>query len=90
VASYVFLGPSKHAGQADAGRRDASRATRCPDGPVEEAYHNCLVLRGQGRFAEAADCLRKAIELCPKYAEAIEALQDVESALALSFDDEPE
>jgi tetratricopeptide (TPR) repeat protein len=55
---------------------------------IDEAYHNLgLVLRGQDRLVEAAECFRKAIELCADYPEAIEALQDVESVLTLSTED---
>jgi tetratricopeptide (TPR) repeat protein len=89
VSSYVFLGGV----QARQGRlTDAEathrRGTQCLEGPVDEAYLNLgLVLRGQGRLAEAADAFRKAIELCPNYPEAVDALEDVETALALSADD---
>jgi tetratricopeptide (TPR) repeat protein len=90
VASYVFLGAVQaRQGKLTQAEETHRRATRCPDGPVDEAYHNLgLVLRGQGRLAEAAECFRKAIELCSEYADAIEALQDVEAALALSVGDE--
>jgi tetratricopeptide (TPR) repeat protein len=92
VASYVFLGAVQaRQGKLTQAEGTHRRATQCPDGPVDEAFHNLgLVLRGQGRLAEAADSFRKAIELCPKYADAIEALQDVEAALALSIGDEAE
>jgi tetratricopeptide (TPR) repeat protein len=90
AASYIFLGAVQAVqgklAQAEATHR---RATQCPNGLVDEAYHNLgLVLRGQDRLAEAADCFRKAIELCPDYENAIEALQDVEAALALTAGDE--
>lgn len=86
VVSYVFLGAVQaRQGKLTQAEESHRRATQCPDGLVDEAYHNLgLVLRGQGRLSEAADCFRKAIELCPEYADAIEALQDVESAMALS------
>jgi tetratricopeptide (TPR) repeat protein len=90
AASYIFLG-AVQAQQGKLAQAEAThrRATQCPDGLVDEAYHNLgLVLRGQGRLAEAADYFRKAIELCPEYADAIEALQDVEAALTLTAGDE--
>jgi tetratricopeptide (TPR) repeat protein len=90
VASYVFLGAVQaRQGRLSQAEETHRRATQCPHGPVDEAYHNLgLVLRGQGRLAEAAECFRQAIELCSEYADAIEALQDVEAALALSIGDE--
>jgi tetratricopeptide (TPR) repeat protein len=92
VASYVFLGAVQaRQGKLTQAEETHRRGTQCPNGPVDEAYHNLgLVLRGQGRLAEAANCFRKAIELCSEYADAIEALQDVEAALALSIGDEAE
>ena len=53
-------------------------------GEFNMIYNFGPVLRGQGRLAEAREYFRKAIELCPDYANAIEALQDVESAMTLS------
>ena len=90
VASYVFLGAVQaRQGKLTQAEKTHRRATQCPDGPVDEAYHNLgLVLRGQDRLTEAAECFRKAIELCPDYDDAIEALQDVEAALMLSTKDE--
>ncbi len=86
AGSYIFLG----AVQARQGKlKDAEdthrAATRCTEGCIGEAYHNLgLVLRGQGRLAEAAECFRKAIEIDPAYDDAVEALGDVETALAWS------
>ena len=92
VGSYVFLGAVQaRQGKLPQAEETHRKATQCPDGPVDEAYHNLgLVLRGQGRLAEAADNFRKAIELCPEYPHAIEALQDVEAALTLTGLDETE
>ncbi len=89
AASYIFLG-AVQARQGKLKEAEATHraATRCADGCIDEAHHNLgLVLRGQGRLAESVGCFRKAIELCPTYADAIEALADVESALALSRGD---
>jgi superkiller protein 3 len=83
VASHVFLGAVQaRQGKLVQAEETHRRGTGCSEGPVDEAHHNLgLVLRGQGRFAEAAECFRKALELCPDYPDASEALQDVESAL---------
>ncbi len=85
-ASYVFLGACQaRQGKLSQAEETHRRATLCPNGQIDEAHHNLgLVLRGQGRLAEAADSFRKAIEFTPEYAEAIEALQDVEAALVLT------
>lgn len=90
AGSYVFLGAVQaRQGKLALAEQTHRRATQCPNGLIDEAYHNLgLVLRGQGRLAEAAGCFHKAIELRPDYPNAIEALQDVESALALSGGDE--
>ena len=86
VASYVFLGAVQaRQGKLTRAEETHRKGTQCPEGPVDEAHHNLgLVLRGQNRLAEAMECFRKAIELCPEYPDAIEALQDVEAALVLS------
>lgn len=89
ASSYIFLGAVL---ARDGKLREAEsvhrRATRCSEGCLDEAWHNLgLVLRGQGRLSDAAPCFRKAIEIEPEYANAIEALEDVESALALSHTD---
>ncbi len=58
-------------------------ATACRTGCIDEAYLNLgLVLRGQGRSGEAAECFRKALELTPDYPEAKDGLADVEQVLA--------
>ena len=89
AGSYIFLGAVQaRQGKLELAEQTHRRATQCPSGLIDEAYHNLgLVLRGQGRLAEAAECFRKAIELCPDYPDAIEALQDVESAMTLSRED---
>ena len=90
VASYVFLG----ACQARQGKLKEAEVThraateQVGHSLLDEAYHNLgLTLRGQGRLAEAAGCFRKAIELTPAYADAVEALADVELATALARGD---
>ena len=85
AAGYIFLG----AIQARQGKlKDAEsthrRATQCTIGRIDEAHYNLgLVLRGRNRLSEAADSFRKALELCPEYPEAKNALDDVESAILL-------
>jgi tetratricopeptide (TPR) repeat protein len=87
VSSYIFLG----ACQARQGKlKDAEdthrAATQWKDSfLLDEAYHNLgLVLRGQDRWVEAAECFRKAIEITPTYADALAALEDVEMAIFLA------
>jgi tetratricopeptide (TPR) repeat protein len=72
VASYVFLG----ACQARQGKLTEAEAThraateQVGGSLLDEAYHNLgLVLRGQGRLVEAAECFRKAVELTPAFVE---------------------
>ncbi len=89
ATSYIFLGAAQaREGKLKNAEHTHRKATQCTEGQIDEAYHNLgLVLRGQGRLAEAAECFRKAIELDPQYAGAIEALEDIEMALALSAED---
>jgi tetratricopeptide (TPR) repeat protein len=92
IGAYVFLG----ACQARQGKLKEAEATHraatinCTNSfLLDEAYCNLgLVLRGQGRFVEAAECLRKAIELTPKYEDALDALRDVEAVIVLTAEDE--
>jgi tetratricopeptide (TPR) repeat protein len=84
ATSYIFLGAVQaRQGKLAEAEESHRAATRCTEGCIDEAYHNLgLVLRGQGKLCEAADCFRKAIEIEPGYADAVEALEDVETALA--------
>jgi tetratricopeptide (TPR) repeat protein len=60
-------------------------ATSCAEGCIDEAYLNLgTMLRAQERFHEAADCLREAIRLDPKYRPAQRALRDVERCIKLT------
>lgn len=79
ASSYIFLGASKaRQGKLVEAEAIHRRATTCANGLIEEAFHNLgLVLRGQMRLLEAADCFRRAIEIDPEYDAAIEALEDV-------------
>ena len=88
ATSYVFLGAVQaRQGKLKEAETTHRKAIGCSEGCIDEAHHNLgLVLRGQGRLAEAAVCFRQAIDLCPAYPEAIEALEDIESALVLSVE----
>jgi tetratricopeptide (TPR) repeat protein len=87
LASYMFLGACQaRQGKLKEAEATHRAATRWTDSSLlDEAYHNLgLVLRGQGRLSEAAECLRKTIEINPEYADAIKALADVEKAMAIA------
>jgi tetratricopeptide (TPR) repeat protein len=86
AGGYIFLGAVQaRQGKLDEAEESHRAATRCTEGYIDEAYLNLgLVLRGQGRLSAAAKCFRRAIELTPEYTEAIDALADVEAALALT------
>ena len=56
------------------------RAVEWYDTDAAGHQHHSVILR----WAEAADCFRKAIEITPDYGDAIEALEDVEMAIELS------
>ena len=88
AASYIFLGAAQAMqGKLEEAEATYRKATQCPEGSIDEAYCKLgLVLRSQGRFAEAAVVLRKAREIDPKYAHPAEVLEDVEGALALLAD----
>lgn len=85
AGGYIFKGAAQaRQGKLQEAEATHRRATQCSEGAIDEAYQNLgLVLRGQGRLLEAAACFQKAIELDAENYDAIEALHDVESALAL-------
>jgi tetratricopeptide (TPR) repeat protein len=85
ASSLIFLGSTQaRQGNLKAAEVSHRKATTCSAGCIDEAFHNLgLVLRGQGRLAEAAVCFRKAIEITPEYADAIQALEDVTKAVGL-------
>ena len=58
------------------------RAKELPGDPDEVLLNIGLYLRALGRLEAAAGYLRQAIELTPAYPQAVEALQDIEAALA--------
>lgn len=87
TAPYILLG----ACLARQGKlREAAEAHRAAiangrSDLTDEAYHNLgLVLRGQRRWADAATCFRKALEITSDYEGAAEALKDVERAMAIA------
>ena len=86
AGAYIFLGAVQaRQGKLEQAESTHRQATLCATGCIDEAHLNLgLVLRGQGRLAEAAESFRKALEIEPKYEEASEALADVERALGLS------
>ena len=79
ASSYIFLGAVRaRQGKLDEAESIHRKATTCTNGLIEEAFHNLgLVLRGQMKLSEAAECFRRAIEIDPGYTDAIEALEDV-------------
>jgi len=79
ASSYIFLGAIKaRQGKLAEAEQIHRKATSCSNGLIEEAFHNLgLVLRGQTRLSEAADCFRRAIKIDSGYNVAIEALEDV-------------
>jgi tetratricopeptide (TPR) repeat protein len=85
ATSLILLGSVQaRQGNLKAAEMSHRQATTCVEGCIDEAFHNLgLVLRGQGRFAEAADCFHKAIAIDPEYADAVEALRDVTRAIRL-------
>ena len=85
AASYIFLGGVQaRQGKLTEAEHTHRLATQCSEGCIDEAYHNLgLVLRGQGRLQEARACFEKAIELDSEYLNAIEALDDVVTALQI-------
>ncbi len=88
ASSYIFLGTIKaRQGKLAEAEQIHRKATSCSDGSIEEAFHNLgLVLRGQMRMSEAADCFRRAIEIDPEYNAAIKALDDVVHAQKITQD----
>jgi Tfp pilus assembly protein PilF len=85
ATSLIFLGSIQaRQGRLEDAEISHRQATRCSDGCIDEAYLNLgLVLRAQNRFAEAAEAFRKAIEIYPKYYDAVEALEDVTQVITL-------
>lgn len=80
ASSYIFLGATQaRQGNLKEAELSHREGTRCEKGPVDEAYYNLgLVLRSQERFTEAKECLGQAISIDPNYAQASQALADVE------------
>ena len=85
ATSFIFLGDIQaRQGKLAVAEEAYHRAIQCTEGFIDEAHYNLgLVFRGQGRFREAAECFRKAIEMDSEYEVAVVALEDVERAMAL-------
>ena len=83
ASGYIYLGSALVSqGRLDEAETAFRDATRCTGGCIDEAYANLgWVLRAQGRFAEAADCLTHALNLDPKDRAVRKALRDVTLAL---------
>ena len=81
---YIYLGAclarQGKLEEAEAAHREGTKREGLPD----EAFFNLgLVLRSQGRFAEAKEAFEDAIAIDPKYTVAKTALEDVTKALKL-------
>ena len=60
------------------------KATQCSEGCIDEAFYNLGVVRiAQENYEEAFTCFEKAIQIDPKYKEAIQQLKDVEKVLEI-------
>lgn len=65
--------------QLDAAERCHRTGTTMTDGDLDEAWLNLgLVLRAQGRYPDAIDAFRRALELTPDYEEAIDGLRSLD------------
>jgi tetratricopeptide (TPR) repeat protein len=61
------------------------KATRCPEGCIDEAHLNLgLVLKARQRYAEARACFQKALKITPNYKDALRQLKDMEQGLILT------
>ncbi|QDU25372.1 Tetratricopeptide repeat protein [Anatilimnocola aggregata] len=80
--TYIFLGGTlARLGYLRSAELIHRRGTECAEGCVDEAYLNLgLVLRAQGRYAEAAECCYQAIRIDPNYCAAKQLLRDVQRA----------
>lgn len=65
AGGYIFLGAVlAKSGDLKGAEEQHRKAIGCERGRLDEAYLNLgLVLRAQERFSEAAECLRKSLEL---------------------------
>jgi tetratricopeptide (TPR) repeat protein len=81
---HIFLGALLAKKGDLAGAEAAHRhATKCTEGPLDEAYFNLgLVLRAQERYREALECFERALELDPQYKDAIKGKNDLIKTLA--------
>ena len=82
---YIYLGAMlARLGRLAEAEEAHRRATLCPKGCVDEAYHNLgLVLRALERYDEALACFESALKIDPQYKAARLAKRDVQRALRL-------
>jgi tetratricopeptide (TPR) repeat protein len=79
-ATYlIYQGVAAYqSGDAESARSILQRATKCPDGALEEAYYNLgVVFASLNEYDRSLDCFRKALELDPKYKIARKAMTDI-------------
>ena len=70
-------------GDLNAAEACQRNATKCPEGPIDEAYLNLgYDLRARERYAEALESFNKALEITPDYEEALVGRADMEKAIA--------
>lgn len=88
AANHILRGGAlARNGNLEAAEACHRRATLCIRGDRDEAFLNLgLVLRGQDRLFEAAECFRSALEICEDYDDAARALHDVQTAMSLLSD----
>ena len=83
----VFLGPSRPSAGVSPTPRNFIAWRRAPDSEWlarDEAFFNLgLLLRAERRYRDALTCFERAIELDPKYSDALEARADVLAALSV-------
>ena len=83
---YIFLGALLAvSGKLTEAETVHRKATRCPEGCIDEAYLNLgLVLKARQRYAEARSCFQKALKMAPNYKEARRQLKEMEEILIFS------
>ncbi|MBS0659030.1 MAG: tetratricopeptide repeat protein [Verrucomicrobia bacterium] len=70
-------------GNLDLAQTLAARATECPEGELDEAWHNLGgYLLSARHYEEAAECYRRALEIDPGNVFALRRQQDVELILS--------
>jgi tetratricopeptide (TPR) repeat protein len=82
-SAYVYLGAMLALnGRLEEAEAVHRRGTQCADRPTDEAFFNLgLVQRARRDYVSALASFRRAVELDPKYEDAIEAIRDLEAVL---------